>query len=104
MIGMIIGEVIEPGLVLAAGGVGYLVETPTTYQAGTQVRLYTHAVYREDAAQLYGFETRDELAVFTELISISGVGPKIAMAMLRKLGVGGVKRVFRDRDEQALTD
>lgn len=104
MIGLIVGEVTEDGVVLTPGGVGYIVETITPLEVGTQVRLHTHAVYREDDASLYGFESKEERTLFADLLNTPGVGPKMAISMIRTLGVGGVKRVFRDRDEAAVAD
>jgi Holliday junction DNA helicase RuvA len=69
------------------GGVGYDVSIPvSTYShlpaAGSEVRLRIHTHVREDALVLFGFLTQDEKALFEKLISVSGIGPKIAMAVL----------------------
>jgi holliday junction DNA helicase RuvA len=73
--------------VVDVGGVGYDVTIPvSTYahlpDAGAEVRLRIHTHVREDALALYGFLTQDEKALFEKLISVSGIGPKMAMAVL----------------------
>ena len=90
MIGRLSGTLIEkqpPQIVLDVGGVGYEVDVPmsTFYELpalGAQATLYTHQAIREDAHLLFGFATRGERDTFRELIRISGVGPKIALAIL----------------------
>lgn len=104
MIGLITGKAVGPNLVLTAGGVGYVVEVLSNLKEGTEVTLHTHAVYRENEASLYGFVDPDDRSVFVELLGVSGVGPKMAMSMLAKLGAGGVRRVFRDKDDDAVRD
>ncbi len=69
------------------GGVGYDVLIPVSTfshlpDAGTEVRLRIYTHVREDVLALYGFLTQDEKALFEKLISVSGIGPKIAMAVL----------------------
>ncbi len=84
MIALIRGEVVARGtdhVVVDVRGVGYKVFVPRHPDAET-VALHTHQVVREDAQQLYGFETREELALFELLIGVSGVGPKAAMSIL----------------------
>jgi holliday junction DNA helicase RuvA len=68
-------------VVVEANGVGYKVFVPRHPQRD-EVLLYTHHTVREDDQSLYGFETRDELALFEMLITVSGVGPKAAMSLL----------------------
>lgn len=75
--------------ILDAGGVGYRIETSaksleTMGIRGEETKLYTHLHVREDAMQLYGFYTQEELACFELLISVSGVGPKAALSLLSK--------------------
>lgn len=76
-----------PQLVVDVGGVGYEVEAPmSTFYGlpalGAEVSLHTHLVVREDAHVLFGFGTEPERALFRELIKVSGVGPRIALAIL----------------------
>lgn len=90
MIGRLSGTLIEkqpPQIVLDVGGVGYELDVPmgTFYDLpalGAAATLFVHYVVREDAHLLYGFATRGERDTFRALIKISGVGPKIALAIL----------------------
>jgi Holliday junction DNA helicase RuvA len=81
-------------LVLEVNGVGYLVGvTPEVYQssfAQSNISLHIAHIIREDSQTLYGFLTEEELETFALLCSVSGVGPKSAMAVLAQLGVSGV--------------
>ena len=90
MIGSLAGMLVQkspPALLLEVGGVGYELEAPmsTFYSlppVGQPVRLLTHLVVREDAHVLYGFATADERQLFRSLLKVSGVGPRIALAIL----------------------
>jgi len=78
------GEIIARGadhVVVETNGVGYKVFVPR-HPSRDDVLLHTHQVVREDDESLYGFETREELALFEMLISVSGVGPKAGLAIL----------------------
>ena len=84
MIALIRGEIVARGadhVVVDVRGVGYKVFVPR-HPASDSVTLHTHQVVREDAQQLYGFETSEELALFEMLIGVSGVGPRSALALL----------------------
>jgi len=95
MIGRLGGTLVEkspPTVVLDVHGVGYEVDVPmsTFYNLpalGAPVTLLTHFVVREDAQLLYGFLTAEERATFRELVKISGVGPRTALAILSGLSV-----------------
>lgn len=90
MIGQLRGIVLEkqpPIVLLDVHGVGYEVHMPMTCfydlpEAGQEVTVQTHFVVREDAQQLFGFNHRQERALFRELIKVNGVGPKLALAIL----------------------
>lgn len=90
MIGRLSGKLVHkqpPQLLVDVGGVGYELEAPmsTFYKlpaVGAAVTLYTHLTVREDAHLLFGFFTLNEKALFRALIRISGVGPKLALAIL----------------------
>lgn len=76
--------------VIECGGVGYRCQiTMTTYSAlpreGREARLYTHLNVREDAVELFGFAEQGELSCFKMLLTVSGVGPKAALAILSNL-------------------
>jgi Holliday junction DNA helicase RuvA len=72
------------GLVLDVGGVGYLVSvTPrVTARVGEEATIETHLHVREDAMQLYGFASADERQLFELLLGVSGIGPKVALAIV----------------------
>jgi Holliday junction DNA helicase RuvA len=90
MIGRLSGTVWGIGeghVVVRAGGIGLLVHVPSGVLAqldgvGRPVELFTHLHVRENELALYGFLTEEELALFKLLLSISGVGPKVALALL----------------------
>ena len=90
MIGRLSGTLLAkqpPQVLLDVHGVGYEVEAPmSTFfrlpAVGDSVVLHTHLVVREDAQLLFGFATQTEKALFRELIKVSGVGPKVALAVL----------------------
>lgn len=89
MIGFLSGKVLqvsERRMILGVGGVGYNVLCPlpalVSKDKGVACELYIHTHVREDAITLYGFEKETELETFERLISVSGIGPKSALAML----------------------
>ena len=90
MIGRLRGIVIEkqpPEVLLEVGGVGYEVQMPMSCfydlpEIGKEAAIHTHFVVREDAQLLYGFNHKQERALFRELIKTNGVGPKLALAIL----------------------
>ena len=74
------------------GGIGFQVYMPTSTLStlitiGEEVKLYTHLHLKEDNATLYGFASADELGLFQTLITVSGLGPKLALAMLSAMNV-----------------
>ena len=93
MIYSVTGKLIamEPGFaVVEAGGIGYRCSTTTSTLAklpnrGKEVTLLTHLYLREDVLELFGFYTEEELRCFRLLIGVSGVGPKVALAILSVL-------------------
>ncbi|HLQ02636.1 MAG TPA: Holliday junction branch migration protein RuvA [Burkholderiales bacterium] len=95
MIGRLAGTLLEknpPQIVVEAGGVGYEVEVPmsTFYNlpaSGERVMLLTHLIVREDAHLLYGFGSEAERRAFRQLLKISGVGARTALAVLSGLSV-----------------
>lgn len=111
MIGSVRGRVLErtvPGEVLVdVGGIGYRVLVPTgaldALNPGASAFLFTHLHVREDAMTLYGFPTRDERDLFESLLGASGVGPKLALAILSAHSPGTLRRALADEDLDALT-
>jgi Holliday junction DNA helicase RuvA len=95
MIGRLTGVIAEkspPQVLVDVNGVGYELDVPmsTFYhlpELGQRTSLLTHFVVREDAQQLFGFLTHDERSTFRQLVKISGVGPRTALAILSGLSV-----------------
>ena len=97
-----------PRLMLEVAGVGYELEAPmsTFYElpdVGASLTLVTHLVVREDAHILYGFSTESERVLFRDLLKVSGVGARIALAVLSSMTVSGFHRCIRDKDLVSLT-
>lgn len=91
-------------IVLETGGIGYAVATPLVGRStGETLTLYTHLVVREDAHELYGFETQDERTLFRILIAVSGVGPKTALGMLTLYTLPDLVRVIKTKDAKSLS-
>ncbi len=79
-------------VVINVNGIGFQVFVPTSIlstlsSAGSEVQLYTHLHVREDNIALYGFSSPDELRLFETLITVSGIGPKLSLAMLSAMNV-----------------
>lgn len=94
--------------IVEAQGVGYDVSIPiSTFTAlperGEEVRLKIHTVVREDAIQLFGFLTAMEKGLFEKLITVSGVGPKLALTVLSGIAAADLTEVIRAADVQKLT-
>lgn len=110
MIGSIVGVLTlkaPPHLQLEVGGIGYEIEAPmsTFYglpAVGERTRLLTHLVVREDAHLLYGFATEGERALFRQLLKISGIGPRIALAILSGVSDAAFAHAVREQDAAAL--
>jgi len=111
VIGFVRGKLVikaPPHLTVDVGGVGYDIEAPmstfyTLPATGSEVRLLTHLVVREDAHILYGFGTQEERALFRNLLKVSGIGPKIALAILSGVSVDGFATCVKLQDAAALT-
>jgi Holliday junction DNA helicase RuvA len=96
-----------PLLVMDVGGIGYEVEAPmsTFYglpAVGAETMLHTHLVVREDAHVLFGFGTERERSLFRELIKVSNVGPRIALAILSGVSVEDFHRCVESDDVASL--
>lgn len=104
----ILAEKAPPRLLVDVGGVGYDVEVPmSTFFSlpalGERVRLLTHHVVREDAQLLYGFLTEAERSLFRSVLKVSGVGPRIGLALLSGITIEAFAQVVREKDAAALT-
>jgi Holliday junction DNA helicase RuvA len=110
MIASVRGEVIDIALdhvVIEAAGVGYKVmatpSTLATLRRGTDARLITAMIVREDSMTLYGFAEADARDLFSTLLGVSGVGPKIALATLAVYDAPTLRNALADGDVTALT-
>lgn len=111
MIGRLTGTLLEkspPTVCLDVQGVGYDVDVPmsTLYalpETGAQVSLLTHLIVREDAHVLYGFATAQERAAFRQLIRITGVGARMALAVLSGLTVPELAQAITLQEAGRLT-
>jgi holliday junction DNA helicase RuvA len=111
MIGRLTGTILEKGtdnVLLNVGGVGYEVTLPLSTLAalpadGEEVTLYIHTHVREDDLRLFGFETRNDKTAFLTMLKVSGVGPKLALAILGALSGPELARVIDESDIRRLT-
>lgn len=97
-------EVLSDGIILEVGGVGLQVFMPEPaldqLYAGEKVFLHTYLAVREDALTLYGFPTKEEREYFILLISVNGVGPRLALTMLSTLTPDAMRRaIFHEQAE-----
>lgn len=111
MIGCLNGTLLDkrpPTLLLDVHGVGYELDAPMTtfYELpapGAQVKVYTHLVVREDAQLLFGFSDAPQRDVFRSLLKVSGVGPRVALAILSTLSTRDFLNAVSDNDVARLT-
>ncbi len=122
MIGRLVGEFAgsmpDGSVLIDVSGVGYVVrlsalsahagqasvsvQTGAPYTDGERVLLYIHTVVREDALDLYGFPTEEEIGFFKQLMSVSGVGPKTALGIMGVADVSSLKRAISQGDSPTL--
>lgn len=98
----------EDNVVIDVGGIGYNVKVSADTAArmpgvGEQTKLYTYMNVREDAVSLFGFFSRDDLAVFRQCITISGIGPKGALAILSTLNADSLRFAILSGDAKAIS-
>jgi holliday junction DNA helicase RuvA len=105
MIAQLNGKLVEKNpteIIVECGGVGYEVKislnTYTAIGAGEAIRIFTKLIVREDAQLLYGFATKEEREMFNFLISVSGIGPNIAMIMLSSLVPEEIAHAIQSED------
>ena len=111
MIGSLRGTVLERTatgeVLLEVGGVGYRLLVPTgalsSFAPASSAFVFTHLHVREDAMTLYGFPTRDERDTFEVLIGTTGVGPKLALAMLSVHSPNALRRAVMEDDKALLS-
>lgn len=97
-----------PWVLLEVAGVGYEVETPmSTFfalpEVGAETALLTHLLVRQDVQQLYGFASEEERSLFRHLLKVSGVGARMALAILSGISVDGFRRCVVNDDATSLT-
>lgn len=108
MIARLMGEIVEiraSHIVLDVNGVGYLIAIRSTdlYTEGSRVSLYTHLAVRENALDLYGFQTLDAYTMFEHLIKLPKIGPKTAMQILSQADVSVLRKAAQTNDPAYLS-
>lgn len=111
MIAYISGALVSAGenyIVIDNHGMGYRIFVSGKFLEhipayGTQIKIYTHMYIREDELTLYGFYSEEELSVFRILIGISGVGPKVAMAILTALTIQELQLAVISEDVKTIS-
>ena len=111
MIGSLSGKLqalTDDTLIVNVGGVGFRVRVSANTAAGlgevgSPVQLFTHLRVREDELSLYGFATEEELHLFETLMTVSGVGPKVAMSVLAAAPIATLKIAIAEGNIDALT-
>ena len=110
MIGYLKGEVAgiyEDRIILEVGGIGYNIFMPASSlemidSVGCSIKVYTYLLVREDALLLYGFLTKDDLDLYKMLISVNGIGPKGALAILSVMSVDDLRFAILSGDAKAI--
>ncbi len=101
-----VGAVSADSLVLEVGGIGYRVFAApailSSAEPGSRLRLHTYHLIREDAQALYGFRTPDDLGFFTLLLTVNGVGPKVALAIVGSRPVADLQLAILQQDQAVL--
>ena len=103
----ILEEITEDNIVVEAGGVGYNVKVSTTTadllpRLGSEVKIYTYTLVREDTFSLYGFLTRDDLEIFKKLITVNGIGPKGGLAILSAMSADALRFAIMAGDAKSI--
>ena len=103
----ILAEIEEENIVIEVNGIGYNVRIPAGMagrlpQIGEVVKLYTYTSVREDAIGLYGFLSRDDLNMYRQLITVSGIGPKGGLSVLSAMSVDELRMAVISQDAKAI--
>ncbi len=106
MIGRV-AELKEDLLVLEVGSIGYNIRIPGSVAGllppvGEEVKIYTYTSVREDAIQLFGFLTKDDLEIYRQLIAVSGIGPKGGLALLSVMSADELRMAVLAQDAKAI--
>lgn len=106
MIAWISGTLLEQKdkeLIVDVNGIGYSIFIPPYARSvGETITLYTHQVIKDDAHELYGFQTQEEKELFKVLIGVSGVGPRTALQMLTLYSLPDLVRIIKTGDAKAV--
>ena len=102
----VVGAIAADSLVLETGGIGYRIYTAPAVLAavpqGGRLKLHTYHLIREDQQALFGFRTADELGFFTLLLTVTGVGPKVAMAIAGSRPTADLQLAIMAQDQAVL--
>lgn len=101
-------EVFEDTVVVETNGIGYNIRVPASVldrlpSVGSAVRIYTYLYVKEDAMNLFGFLSRDDLSVFKLLLNVSGIGPKGALAILSTIGPDDLRFAVLSEDVKTIS-
>jgi Holliday junction DNA helicase RuvA len=103
----LVGAVFADSMIVEVGGLGYRVfaapSVLSTCRVGERAKLFTHHVVREDLQALYGFRTPEELGFFGLLLTVTGVGPKVALGIVGSRPVGDLQLAILSDDLALLT-
>lgn len=109
MFGHITGKIFDlkgTRAIIKAGGLGFVAHSTPSYlgklRTGMEAAFWLHTAVRENSIELYGFETEEELRVFELLITVSGVGPKSALAIISVAGVKSIEEAVSSGDTSSL--
>lgn len=102
-----IADITEDNVVLDVGGIGYNIKVSTQTaqrlpRIGKETMLHTYTCVREDAFQLFGFLTKDELSIFKKLITVNGIGPKGGLAILSVMSADDLRFAIISGDAKAI--
>lgn len=104
--GVLAGNTRDGAALIEVGGVGYLVRVSplalASVQEGASVSVFVHTAVRDDAIDLYGFPTEEELSFFKLLMTVSSIGPKTAMGILGVADVSSLRRAIAQGDATTL--
>lgn len=110
MISLLNGKLVSKGkdsITVLVGGVGLEVTVPsgvlTAFETGQEIQRYTRLIVRDDSLQLYGFKNLEERALFDMLMTVQGIGPRIAVGILSSLPVMEFYKAVLSQDEKTLT-
>lgn len=103
-----LAEVFEDTVVIDNNGMGYNIKVPMSVLSelpgyGQQVKLFTYMYVREDAVNLYGFLTREDLNIFKLMLGVSGIGPKGALAILSAMTLNELRLAVMSDDAKAIS-